>query len=359
MRLPLRAARGPASRRAALAAPVATLIAALTSALTSASTIAVPLTLAVTLAGAALPAVAQEKFPGKPIRIIVPQTAGGASDALSRIVAQEMGRLWGQQIVVDNRGGAGGTIGTDAVAKSAPDGYTWLMSYAGTHAINPALYKSLPYDTLKDLTPIASVATLPFLFVINPKVPAKNLAEFVAYAKSHPGAVNIASSGNGSTAHLAGEMLNSAAGIKMTHVPYKGAAGALTDLIGGQVQAFVASAPSVLQHVRSGAVVALASASTRRNEAFKDVPTFAEAGYPQLAIDSWFALFVPSATPGPLVRQIHNDINKVLAEKDVAARLAAQGADPMVTSLEAFDKVVREDMDKWGRAVRESGAKID
>jgi tripartite-type tricarboxylate transporter receptor subunit TctC len=315
--------------------------------------------LAALAAASALPAFAQGAYPNKQIRIIVPQTAGGASDALSRIMALEMGKRWGQQIVVENRGGAGGTIGTDAVAKAAPDGYTWLLSYAGTHAINPALYKSLPYDTLKDLTPIASVATLPFLFVVNPKVPAKTLGDFVTYAKANPGVVNLASAGNGSANHLLGEMLNSAAGIRMTHVPYKGAAGALTDLIGGQVQTFMASAPSVLQHVRSGAVVALAAASTKRSDAFKDVPTFAEAGYPALAIDSWFALFVPSATPGPLVRQIHNDINKVLAEKDVAARLAAQGADPMVTSLEAFDKVVREDMDKWGRAVRESGAKID
>ena len=317
------------------------------------------LALAVALAAFGLPAHAQEKFPAKPIRIIVPQTAGGASDALSRIVAQEMGKRWNQQIVVDNRGGAGGTIGTDAVAKSPPDGHTWLMSYAGTHAINPALYKTLPYDTLKDLTPIASVATLPFLFVVNPKVPGKTLAEFVAYAKAHPGAVNLASAGNGSANHLLGEMLNSAAGIKMTHVPYKGAAGALTDLIGGQVQTFMASAPSVLQHIKAGAVVPLAAASTRRSDAFKDVPTFPEAGYPQLGIDSWFALFVPSATPKETVRQIHADINRALAAKEVAERLTAQGADPMVTSLEAFDKIVRDDMDKWGKAVRDSGAKID
>jgi len=307
----------------------------------------------------ALPAHAQGAYPNKQIRIVVPQTAGGASDALSRIMALEMGKRWGQQIVVENRGGAGGTIGTDAVAKAAPDGYTWLLSYAGTHAINPALYKTLPYDTLKDLTPIASVATLPFLFVVNPKVPGKTLAEFVAYAKANPGAVNLASAGNGSANHLLGEMLNSAAGIKMTHVPYKGAAGALTDLIGGQVQTFMASAPSVLQHVRSGAVVALAAASSKRSDAFKDIPTFAEAGYPALAIDSWFALFVPSATPAPLVAQIHAELNKALATKEVTDKLMAQGADPMVTSLDAFNKIVREDMDKWGRAVRDSGAKID
>jgi tripartite-type tricarboxylate transporter receptor subunit TctC len=260
---------------------------------------------------------------------------------------------------VENRAGAGGTIGTDAVAKAAPDGYTWLMSYSGTHAINPWLYKSLPFDTLKDLTPIAPLATLPFVLVINPKVPAKNLAEFVAYTKANPNAVNMGSSGNGSVNHLIGEMFNTAAGIKMTHVPYKGAAGALTDLIGGQVQAFVASAPSVMQHIRSGAVRPLGSAATRRVEALKDVPTFGEAGYAALNIDSWFAFFVPSATPAALVREINGEIGRILANKEVIDKFNGLGADVMTTPLDAFNRIVREDTEKWGKAVRDSGAKLD
>ncbi len=298
-------------------------------------------------------------FPNKPVKIIVPQTTGGASDGLSRILAQELSLRWNQRVVVENRAGAGGTIGTDAVAKSPPDGYTWLMSYSGTHAINPWLYKSMPFDTLKDLTPIAALATLPFLLVIHPKVPAKNLAEFVAYAKSNPDAINMASSGNGSVNHLIGEMFNTAAGIKMTHVPYKGAAGALTDLIGGQVQAFVASAPSVIQHIRSGAVRPLAAAATKRAAALSDVPTFGEAGYKALSLDSWFAFFVPSATPPALIKTINSDIAKVLATKEIAEKFAALGADVMTTPLDAFNKIVLDDTEKWGKAVRDSGAKLD
>jgi tripartite-type tricarboxylate transporter receptor subunit TctC len=298
-------------------------------------------------------------FPSKQVKIIVPQTAGGASDGLSRIMAQELGKRWNQQVVVENRAGAGGVIGTDAVAKAAPDGYTWLMSYSGTHAINPWLYKSLPFDTLKDLTPIAPLATLPFVLVVNPKVPAKNLAEFVAYAKANPNAINMGSSGNGSVNHLIGEMFNTAAGIKMTHVPYKGAASALTDLIGGQVQAFVASAPSVMQHIRSGAVRPLGSAATRRVDALKDVPTFGEAGYTALNIDSWFAFFVPSATPAALVREINGEIGKILANKEIIDKFNGLGADVMTTPLDAFNRIVREDTEKWGKAVRDSGAKLD
>jgi tripartite-type tricarboxylate transporter receptor subunit TctC len=298
-------------------------------------------------------------FPGKPVKIIVPQTTGGASDGLSRIMAQELSVRWNQRVVVENRAGAGGMIGTDAVAKSPPDGYTWLMSYSGTHAINPWLYKTMPFDTLKDLTPIAALATLPFLLVINPKVPAKNLAEFVAYAKANPDAINMASSGNGSVNHLIGEMFNTAAGIKMTHIPYKGAAAALTDLIGGQVQAFVASAPSVIQHIRSGAVRPLAAAATKRAAALAEVPTFGEAGYKSLNLDSWFAFFVPSATPAAIVKSINADIAKVLASKETAEKFAALGADVMTTPLDAFNKVVLEDTEKWGKAVRDSGAKLD
>jgi tripartite-type tricarboxylate transporter receptor subunit TctC len=298
-------------------------------------------------------------IPSKPVKIIVPQTTGGASDGLSRIMAQELGVKWNQRVLVENRAGAGGTIGSDAVAKSAPDGYTWLMSYSGTHAINPWLYKSLPFDTLKDLTPLAALATLPFILVINPKVPAKNLAEFVAYAKANPDAVNMASSGNGSVNHLIGEMFNTAAGIKMTHVPYKGAAGALTDLIGGQVQAFVASAPSVIQHIKSGSVRALAAAATKRAAALSDIPTFGEAGYKALNIDSWFAFFVPTATPPAVVKSMNADIAKLLATKEIADKFAALGADVMPISLDAFNKVVLEDTEKWGKAVRDSGAKID
>lgn len=296
---------------------------------------------------------------GKSIKIIVPQTAGGASDAIARLMASELSQRWNTTIVVENRPGAGGNIGSEVVAKSPGDGTTWLMSYSGTHAINPSLYKKMSFDMAKDLVPIGSLATLPFVLVINPALPVKNIAEYVAYAKANPGKINIASSGNGSVNHLLNEMLGLAADIKTTHVPYKGVAPALTDVIGGQVQGVYASAPSVMAQIKSGAVIPLAASATRRSEALPDLPTFGEAGYPALALDSWFALFVSSATPMSLRQQIHAEINKVLANPKVVEQLRARGASPLVMSLPEFQKVIDNDLEQWGKAVRASGVTID
>lgn len=296
---------------------------------------------------------------GKPIKIIVPQTAAGASDALARVMAQELTKRWGQPVIVENRPGAGGNIGSEAVAKSAPDGTTWLMSYSGTHSINPSLYKNMPFDTAKDLAPIASLATLPFVMVISPNLPINNFAEFVAYAKANPEKLNIASSGNGSVAHLLDNMMDTAAGIKTTHVPYKGVAGSLTDVMSGQVQGTFASAPSVMGQIKSGQVKAIAASATKRSAALPDVPTFADLGYPTLAIDAWFAFFVPSTTPAALRADIHAELNKVLQDPAVIAQFGSKGAAPMVTTLDQFQKTVDQDMVKWGQAVRDSGAKID
>jgi tripartite-type tricarboxylate transporter receptor subunit TctC len=296
---------------------------------------------------------------GKTVKIIVPQTAAGASDSIARLMAGELTKRWGISVVVENRPGAGGNIGSDAVAKSAPDGLTWLMSYSGTHAINPALYGKMPFDPKKDLSPLASLATLPFVLVINPQLPYKTLAEYVAYAKANPGKINISSSGNGSVNHLLNEVLGTAAGIKTSHIPYKGAATALTDVMSGQVQGFYASAPSVMGQIKSGAVLPLAAAATRRAEALPNVPTFGEAGYPALAVDSWFAFFVQGATPQELKSQIHAEINKVLADPAIVAQLSQRGAATMSTNLDAFQKIVDQDMETWGATVRASGAKID
>jgi tripartite-type tricarboxylate transporter receptor subunit TctC len=296
---------------------------------------------------------------GKSVKIIVPQTAAGASDSISRLMAAELTKRWGISVIVENRPGAGGNIGSDAVAKSAPDGTTWLMSYSGTHAINPALYGKMPFDPKKDLAPLASLATLPFVLVINPQLPYKTLAEYVAYAKANPGKINVSSSGNGSVNHLLNEMLGTAAGIKTSHIPYKGAATALNDVMSGQVQAFYASAPSVMGQIKSGAVRPLAAAATKRAAALPDVPTFGEAGYPALSIDSWFAFFVQGATPQGLKAQIHSEINKVLADPAIVAQLSQRGAATMSTTLPAFQKIVDDDMETWGKTVRASGAKID
>lgn len=296
---------------------------------------------------------------GKPIKIIVPQTAGGASDALARIMALELSKRWGNSIVVENRPGAGGNIGSDLVAKSTPDGTTWLMSYSGTHSINPSLYKNMPFDTAKDFRPLGALATLPFVMVITPSLPIKTVPEFVAYAKANPGKVNIASSGNGSVAHLLDNMMDKEAGIKTIHVPYKGVAGSLTDVMSGEVQGTFASAPSVMGQIKAGQVRAIAVSATKRSAALPDVPTFAEAGLPSLAIDSWFAFFAPTATPEALRQQIHAEINKVLADPAVIAQFASKGASPMVTSLNDFQAIVDKDMAQWGQAVKDSGAKID
>lgn len=296
---------------------------------------------------------------GKQVRVIVPQTAAGASDSLARIMAQELTKRWGIPVIVENRPGAGGNIGSEAVAKSSPDGTTWLMSYSGTHSINPSLYKNMPFDTARDLAPIGSLATLPFVMVISPNLPINNFAEFVTYAKANPGKINIASSGNGSVAHLLDNMMDSAAGIKTTHVPYKGVAGSLTDVMSGQVQGTFASAPSVMGQIKSGQVKAIAASATKRSAALPELPTFAEVGYPSLAIDAWFAFFVSSATPAALKEQIHAELNKVLQEPAVVAQFESKGAAPMVTSLVEFQKIVDKDMQQWGQAVRDSGAKID
>jgi tripartite-type tricarboxylate transporter receptor subunit TctC len=296
---------------------------------------------------------------GKQVKVIVPQTAAGASDSLARIMAQELTKRWGIPVIVENRPGAGGNIGSEAVAKSTPDGTTWLMSYSGTHSINPSLYKNMPFDTVRDLAPIASLATLPFVMVISPNLPINNFSEFVAYAKANPGKVNIASSGNGSVAHLLDNMMDSAAGIKTTHVPYKGVAGSLTDVMSGQVQGTFASAPSVMGQIKSGQVKAIAASASKRSAALPELPTFAEVGYPSLAIDAWFAFFVSSATPAPLRDQIHTELNKVLQDPAVVAQFEAKGAAPMLTTLDQFQKIVDKDMQQWGQAVRDSGAKID
>jgi tripartite-type tricarboxylate transporter receptor subunit TctC len=308
--------------------------------------------------GVAVNTFAQGAFPTKAVRIIVPQTPGGASDTLARIVGRRLAEIWHQPVVVENRAGAGGNIGNEAVAKAAPDGYTWLLGYAGTHAINPALYKNLPFDTKRDFVAVASLARLPFVMVVHPSVPAKSLAEFIAFAKANPGTV-MASSGNGSVNHLVGEMLSAATNIKMTHVPYKGAAAALTDLVGGQVQVFFASAPSVVQFIRRGAVRALAVSSAKRAQSLAEVPTFAEAGVRGIDVNPWFGVFAPAATPRELVKPINAEINKVLAMPDIAEKFLAQGAEPFATTPSEFAAIVSDDLELWARVVRESGAKVD
>ncbi len=310
---------------------------------------------AVVTAGAA----SAQAFPTKPVKIIVPQTPGGASDALARIIGQKLSERWGQPVVVENKPGAGGNVGTDFVAKSPADGYTLLMSYVGTQAINGSIYKSLSYEPFKDFAPVATLATVPFALVVNQNFPVKTPAELVPYVKAHPGTVNFGSAGNGSLNHLLGEMVNMNQGVKLVHVPYKGAAGALTDTIGGQIQMTFTSLPSVAGHIRGERLRALAVTGQKRSATFPNLPTFAEAGITGLELSPWFGLLAPAGTPATIVAKMNADISELLRDKEVLEKFAGLGADAYITQPEQFSRILQDDIQKWARVVKASGARID
>jgi tripartite-type tricarboxylate transporter receptor subunit TctC len=296
-------------------------------------------------------------FPNKPVRIIVPQTPGGASDALARIVGQKLSEKWGQPVVVENRPGAGGNIGMDAVAKAPGDGHTLLMSYVGSHAINPSIYSKLPFDPEADFVAVATLANVPFVAVVSASVPVSNIKALVSYAASKP--VSFGSAGNGSVNHLLGEMFNTASGAKMQHVPYKGAAPALTDLISGQIQVVFTSLPSVAGSIKNGSLRPIAVTSGARSSNFPNIPTIAEAGYKEFDVSPWFGLFAPAKTPAAVVRRINQDIQEVLKNKDVIEKFNAQGADVLITQPAEFGALLKNDLAKWGEVVKASGAQID
>ena len=296
-------------------------------------------------------------FPERQVQIIVPQTPGGASDTLARVIAAKLSAKWGQPVVVENRPGAGGNIGMEAVARAKADGHTLLMSYVGTHAINGALYAKLPFDPEKDFAAVATLATLPFVAVTSPQVPAKSMAELVELARA--GRVTYGSAGNGSVNHLLGEMFNAAAGVSMTHVPYRGAAGALTDLMGGQIQVVFTSMPSVGGHIQKGTVRPLAVTSAKRAAAFASIPTIAESGFAGFDVTPWFGLFAPTGTPPAVVARINRDVNEALRAADVVEKFTGQGAEPYLTTPEQFADVLKRDIGTWSKIVKASGAKVD
>ncbi len=309
------------------------------------------------LATLAATAAAQDAFPARPVKILVPQTPGGASDALARIVAQKLAEKWGQPVVVENRAGAGGNVGMEVVANAPADGYTLLMSYVGTHAINGALYRKLPFDPEKDFAPVATLATLPFVVVTRADAPFKTIPDIVAAAKK--GQLAYGSAGNGSVNHLLGEMFNSAAGVKLVHVPYRGAAPAMQDLMGGQIQLVFTSLPSVAGAIKQGTLHPVAVTSGKRAASFATIPTIAEAGFKDFDVTPWFGLFAPAKVPAQVVRKLNADVNEVLRSRDVAEKFAAQGAEPYLTDPAQFAAVLRADIAKWGQVVRASGASID
>ncbi len=316
--------------------------------------------LAAAAACALLPGLAAaQAFPSKPITIIVPFAAGGTTDILARIIAQGMGAELGQSVVVDNRAGAGGNIGGQVAARAPADGYTLFMGTVGTHAINAALYKKMPFDPVKDFAPLTRVANVPNLLVANPAQPFKTVQELIAYAKATPGKINFGSSGSGSSIHLSGELFKSMAKVDMQHVPYKGSAPAVTDLLGNQIAIMFDNMPSAIQHVRSGRLRAIAVTTARRSPELPDVPTIAEAGVPGYEATSWFGMFAPAATPAPVVAQLNATIVKVLAQPDIRKKLAEQGAEAAGETPAQFADFIQKESVKWGRVVKESGASVD
>lgn len=299
-----------------------------------------------------------QPFPSKPVKIIVPSTPGDGSDILARAIAQKLTERWGQPVLIENRPGAGGVVGTEAAARSPADGYTVIMGNAGSHAINQALYPKLSYDVVRDFSPITLVASAPNVFVVNPAVPAKTVAEFIALAKKEPGKYSFASGGNGSSAHLNGEMLKTLASIDMTHVPYKGSSPAITDVIAGQVQLMIGNLPPILPHIKSGKVRALGVTTTTRFAATPEVPPVSDtvAGYESLA---WFGLFAPAGTPKELLAKWHADTVAVLALPDIRERVAQLGFDVVGNTPEAYATLIRNDIAKWQRVVKASGARAD
>ena len=297
-------------------------------------------------------------WPEKPVRYVVSTTAGGSSDTMARMMAPRLTELWGQPVVVENRPGAGGNLGTDIVAKSPPDGYTVLVGSIGPLAVNPHLFAKIPYDPLRDLAPVTLLAHVANVLVINPSIPARNIREFIAFAKSRPGQLHFGSAGNGQSQHLAGELFNSMAGTKLVHVPYKGSAPALTDVIGGQIELTFTSLVSGIPHVRSGRLRGLAVTSLERQPIAPDLPAVAET-LPGFSVTAWFAMVAPAATPKEIVNRIQADSARVLKAPDAAERLSALGAQMVLGTPEEFGAFLRSELAKWGKVIREAKIKPD
>ena len=306
---------------------------------------------------AAAPATAQP-WPSKPVRLVVPYVAGGPVDIMGRVVAQKLTDAFGQQVIVDNRAGANGNIGGEIVARAAPDGYTLFMGANGPIAVNPSLFRKMPFDPQRDFAPISMVTASPMILVVHPSLPAANMCELVSLARSKPGGLTYASSGNGSTSHLATELLKSMTTISMLHVPYKGAATALGDVVSGQVALITTAVSSTLPFVHAGKLKALGVSSEKRLSILPDVPAIAES-VPGYEVVTWYGVFAPAGTPKPVLDRLHAALVKSVAEPDTRARLAALGADPRVTSPAEFADAIRRETAKWATVVKSAGMRVE
>jgi len=308
---------------------------------------------------AAAPAWAQDGWPNRPVRIVVPFAAGGATDVVARALAKDLGELWGQAVVVENRAGAGGNIGADVVAKSPPDGYTLLMASGSILTVNPHIYAKLPFDPQRDFIPVTNVASGPQLVVVHPGVPAKSVRDMIALAKAKPGTVNFGSAGIGSQTHMAAENFVDAAGISATHVPYKGEGPALADLIAGQIQFVLANIAAAAPHVNNGTIRALAVTSLTRSPLLPDVPTVAESGVAGFENTGWFGILVPAGTPQPIVNKVHADTVKVLERREMKERLSVQGMAPVGNTPAAFASAIQDESKRWEQVVKSRGLKVN
>ncbi|MBI2296612.1 MAG: tripartite tricarboxylate transporter substrate binding protein [Betaproteobacteria bacterium] len=311
-----------------------------------------------TVPGAVVPVARAAEYPLRPIRVIVPFPAGGNADLLARIMAQKMSEAWKQTVVVDNRAGAAGIIGAEAVARAAPDGHTLLMGTTGTLTTNPAVYSKLPYDSLRDFAPVSNFADSPFLLVAHPSLPVRTVKEVIALAKARPGQLHYASFGPGSSAHLVGEMLRSTARIEIVHVAYKGGPPALADLIGGHIEMMFNLLPIVVPHVKSGRLRAIAVTASKRAPALPEVPTFAEAGIPDFEAGSWYGVLAPAGTPKEIIAKLSSEISRILSLADVRQRLAAEGAEPIGNTPEQFAEQIRRDLARWAKIARDARVRV-
>jgi tripartite-type tricarboxylate transporter receptor subunit TctC len=302
---------------------------------------------------------AAQNYPQKPIRMIVPFTPGGSTDILARSIGQELSKAWGQSVIIENIAGAGGSIGADKAAKSPADGYTLLMGHIGTLAVNPSLYPKLPYNPIKDFAPVAWVARVPNVLVVNPNVPAKNVQELVALAKSKPGQLSYGSGGNGSAANLATEYFKMQTETAILHIPYRGTAPAVTDLMGGQIQMLFTGAPAVMGQVKSGQLRALAVSSPKRLDALPDLPTVAEAGYKNFEADQWYGVVAPAGTPRDIVLKLNQQINLALNSAELKKRLTTEGAVATPETPEAFGKLIAQEIDRWRPVITSGRVKAD
>jgi tripartite-type tricarboxylate transporter receptor subunit TctC len=300
-----------------------------------------------------------QQYPAKPIRMISPYASGGGSDTLARILGQKLYEAWGQPVVVDNRPGGGGILGAETVARAAPDGYTLLVTPSAVLTINPHLYSTLRYDTFKDFAPVTMASNSPYFLVVHPKIPVASVKELIAYAKANPGKLNYSSSGSGSSTHLAGVLFNQMAGVDIVHIPYKGAAPAIVDLLAGNIQMRFSSVVPVLPHVKSGRLRGVAISSVKRYAPLPDTPTIAESGLPGYAVESFYAVVAPAGTPRAIIAKLNVELVRNLKSAEVASHMAADGAQAIGSTPEELAKALREDYARWAKPVKDSGARVE